>query len=212
MASIRDYSRTSAPAVEAALPHSNSAEFSAQIVENLAQLRRQARGFVGPRGGADDLVQDTIVRALAAEHQFTPGTNLRGWLYTIMRNANYSNHRGQRFFGDSIDDALESRGASAPQQLVQLELKEVLTALGTLPQYFGETLLLVCREGMSYEEAAAMSGCAVGTAKSRVNRARRALMLRYEASESDSDRKTSAVPGQPIMEKQNHQSADAAAA
>jgi RNA polymerase sigma-70 factor, ECF subfamily len=212
MTSMCDLSPASAPAVEAALPHSNSAEFSAQIVESLTQLRRQARGFVGPHGGADDLVQDTIVRALAAQHQFTPGTNLRGWLYTIMRNANYSNHRGQRFFGDSIDDALESRGASAPQQLVQLELKEVLTALGTLPQYFGDTLLLVCREGMSYEEAAVMSGCAVGTAKSRVNRARRALALRYETSDADADRKTSAAPGQPIMVKHRHQSARATAA
>ncbi len=159
-----------------------SGEFGDLIVAHLPQLRAFARGLTGRREAADDLVHDAVVRALAAEHQFTPGTNLRAWLFTILRNAHHSSFRRRRADGHSIDDLSEGQLATPPQQMIQLELKEVQRLLLRLPVKFREALLLVSAAGMSYEEAAAVCGCAVGTAKSRVNRARNELArLRDEA-------------------------------
>lgn len=159
----------------------NGADFGEMVAQFLPQLRAFARGLTGHREAADDLVHDTVVRALAAKHQFTPGTNLRAWLFTILRNAHHSNYRRRRIDGGSIDDLAESQVAGPPQQLVQIELKEVQRLLQLLPVKFREALLLVSAAGMSYEEAAAVCGCAVGTTKSRVNRARNELLrLRKE--------------------------------
>jgi RNA polymerase sigma-70 factor, ECF subfamily len=153
-----------------------SRDFGEQVVEHLPQLRAFARGLTGHRETADDLVHDAVVRALAAEHQFTPGTNLRAWLFTILRNVHHSHYRRRKLDGGSIDDLAESQLASPPQQLVQIELKQVQRLLQQLPVKFREALLLVSAAGMSYEEAAAVCGCAVGTTKSRVNRARKELI------------------------------------
>jgi RNA polymerase sigma-70 factor (ECF subfamily) len=153
-----------------------SAEFGDLIVNCLPQLRAFARSLTGHSDSARDLVQDAVARALPAEHSFTPGTNLRAWLFTILRNVHLSNYRRQqRAVVGSIDELAEGFLATPPQQMVHIELSEVARSLQLLPAKYREALLLISAMGMSYEEAAATMGCAIGTAKSRVNRARSQL-------------------------------------
>ena len=122
---------------------------------------------------ADDLVQGTVLRALAAQHPFKAGTNLRAWLFTILRNIHISElrqHSLRRFH--PLDDIPEHRVQHPPGQIAAVELQELREALKTVPFKQREALLLVNMMGCTYEEAAQISGCQVGTIKSRVNRAK----------------------------------------
>jgi RNA polymerase sigma-70 factor, ECF subfamily len=163
---------------------SANASFNDLLVEHLPHLRAFARAFTGHRDKADDLVQDAIVRALRAERSFTPGTNLRAWLFTILRNLHYSSFRRGRLNVARIEDVAECHLATPPQQLAKVEFLEVDGLLRRLPVEFREALILVAGAGLSYGEAAAVIGCPVGTAKSRVNRAR-ALLVTLRNSVSD---------------------------
>jgi RNA polymerase sigma-70 factor (ECF subfamily) len=124
---------------------------------------------------ADDLVQETLLRALANIESFQPGTNLQAWLFTILRNLFRSEYRKRRREVEDTDGNYAESLVSQPEQESQLEFKELRVALAKLPQDQREALILVGASGFSYEEAAAICGCAIGTIKSRVNRARNRL-------------------------------------
>ena len=124
---------------------------------------------------ADDLVQETLMRAWAAIDRFEPGTNLNAWLFTILRNLFYSVHRKRRREVEDPDGAYAGRLRTAPEQTAKLEFKDFQSALNRLTSDQREVLVLVGAEGFSYEEAARICGVAVGTIKSRVNRARSRL-------------------------------------
>jgi RNA polymerase sigma-70 factor, ECF subfamily len=124
---------------------------------------------------ADDLVQETLVRAWAHRDSFEAGTNMSAWLFTILRNLFRSEYRKRR---REVEDATGSYAdglVTAPAQNSHMEFEDFRTALDKIPQDQREALILVGASGFSYEEAAQICGCAVGTIKSRVNRARRQL-------------------------------------
>ena len=128
------------------------------------------------RERADDLVQDTIVRALGAAHRFQAGTNLRAWMFTILRNLHYNEVRKNRVQVQSLDDPLGYEPAVLPSQMASLEFGDFRRAFWQLADDQREALILVGASGLSYEEAAKVCGCPKGTIKSRVSRARRELL------------------------------------
>jgi RNA polymerase sigma-70 factor (ECF subfamily) len=126
------------------------------------------------RAAAEDLVQDAICNALAAQTSFVEGTNFAAWMHRILRNRFISNIRKRRETSD-IDDAPQSALCTEAGHEDKLALKELAKAMDHLPADQREALVMVVVHGMSYDELAEMTGCAVGTAKSRVFRARRQL-------------------------------------
>jgi len=153
------------------------------IVALLPDLRAFARFMCREREAADDLVQNTVLAALDKQIQFEAGTNLKGWLFTIMRNRFYSDLRTQRRRPTSIDTDSAPTLAAVDNPEATLALKELTSALFELNPQSREALVLVGAGGFSYEEAAQTCGAAVGTIKSRVSRARDALALIFaEAS------------------------------
>jgi RNA polymerase sigma-70 factor, ECF subfamily len=154
---------------------SDDDEFKKLLVSAMPHLRAFARGLTGRIAQADDLVQETLLKAWAARHQFHRGTNFKAWCFVILRNSFSSAMRREKFSGD-WDDAVAERVLSvdAPQQN-GLHLQDLQRALQELPTEQREAVLLIGASGMSYEDAAAICGCAIGTIKSRVSRARGAL-------------------------------------
>jgi RNA polymerase sigma-70 factor, ECF subfamily len=138
-------------------------------------LRAFAYSLSGSVDRADDLVQETLTRAIAKIDHFAPGTNLNAWLFTILRNHFRSQFRKSRREVEDIDGKHAGRLVSQPEQMGRVEMSEFREALATLPDSQREALILVGASGFSYEEAAEICGCAVGTVKSRVNRARARL-------------------------------------
>ena len=147
----------------------------AQLLAALPRLRAFALSFCGHPDQADDLVQETLVNAWANLGSFEPGSNMPGWLYTILRNKFYSRLRKRRQEVDDPDGLLAARLATLPAQEAHIQFQEFRGALFRLPPDQREALMLVGANGMSYEDAAALCNCAVGTMKSRVNRARNRL-------------------------------------
>jgi RNA polymerase sigma-70 factor (ECF subfamily) len=143
-------------------------------------LRAFARFLVRDRAAADDLVQDTIVRALDALPQFTPGTSLRNWLFAILRNTLYEQSRRRRIEQRLIAQAGPPEESHAAAQPGQAALAELQRFLFLLPATLREALVLVGAQGMSYAEAASICGVAEGTMKARVSRARVQLSVRME--------------------------------
>ena len=127
------------------------------------------------RRAADDLVQETLLRALANIDSFQPGSNLPAWLFTILRNLFRSDYRKRRREVEDAEGSYAKTLKTQPAQGAHLEFEEFRAALDKLPQDQREALILVGASGFSYEDAAAICGCAVGTIKSRVNRARSKL-------------------------------------
>ena len=115
------------------------------------------------------------MRALAAEHRFEPGTNLRAWLFTILRNCHLNEYRRRRFDGGTVDDLPEARLSVSGNQQAVVELKEVQRLMLAIPIKLREALILVSAAELTYKDASLVCGCAVGTIKSRVNRARTEL-------------------------------------
>jgi RNA polymerase sigma-70 factor, ECF subfamily len=124
---------------------------------------------------ADDLVQETLLRAWAHADSFQAGTNMSAWLFTILRNAFHSEYRKRRREVGDGDGIYAATLRSQPEQNSHLQFEEFREALGALPIDQCEALVLVGASGFSYEQAAEICGCAVGTIKSRVNRARSRL-------------------------------------
>jgi RNA polymerase sigma-70 factor, ECF subfamily len=148
----------------------------------LPSLRAFAMSLCGNRDSADDLVQDTLVRAWSKMDRFQVGTNLNAWLCTILRNIFYSDYRKRVREVEDADGSYAGRLFSIPDQEAHLALEDFQRALMTLSADQREALLLVTVEGFSYEEAAEICGCVLGTVKSRVNRARTRLadLLSFE--------------------------------
>jgi RNA polymerase sigma-70 factor, ECF subfamily len=149
--------------------------FKQHLLAVIPHLRAFARGLTGRAAQADDLVQDTLLKAWAARIQFQPGTNFKAWCFVILRNTFSSAMRREKFVGE-WDDAVADRILSAPAtQANGMHLEDLQRALLELPSEQREAVLLVGASGMSYEEAAEICQCAIGTIKSRVSRARAAL-------------------------------------
>jgi len=149
-------------------------------------LRAFAISLSGNVDRADDLVQETLLRALAHIDSFEPGTNMSAWLFTILRNLFRSEYRKRRREVEDSDGKFADTLKSQPEQPSHVEFQEFRTALAKLPTDQREALILVGASGFSYDEAAGICGCAVGTIKSRVNRARTHL-ARLLAIENTSD-------------------------
>lgn len=149
-------------------------DFDEQLIALLPRLQVQALGLTRNKAAADDLVQDAAANALGARASFTPGTNFAAWIHRILRNRFISDLRRQRPAGD-IEDAPQAALAVSGAHEDRLVLTELHRALGRLPANQREALFLITLQGMSYEEVSEATGCAVGTAKSRVFRARRQL-------------------------------------
>jgi len=146
-----------------------------EIVTLLPDLRAFARFMCRERETADELVQNTILTALDKQTQFAPGTNLKGWLFTIMRNRFYSDLRTQRRRPAPIEESATASLAAIDNPEATLQLKELSSALWQLSPQAREALILVGAGGFSYEEAAHLCSCSVGTLKARVSRARKQL-------------------------------------
>ena len=150
-------------------------DFKEQLAAVIPHLRAFGRSLSGSRDLADDLVQETLLKAWAARKRFQAGTNMRAWTFIILRNLFLSQMRRARFKGE-WDDLTASKILAAPaSQDRHIELSDMQRALMHLPQPQREALILVGAGGFAYEEAAEICGCAVGTIKSRVARGRVAL-------------------------------------
>src|ERR1043165_3808291 len=149
--------------------------FKTELIELLPSLRAFARSLAHNPAQADDLVQDTLVKALANVDRFEPGTNLRAWLFTILRNHYYSQLRKAKREVEDAEGRMAARLAVRPEQDGSVDLEDFKIAFAQLQPDHREVLTLVGASGCSYEEAAEICGCAVGTIKSRVNRARKKL-------------------------------------
>jgi RNA polymerase sigma-70 factor (ECF subfamily) len=145
------------------------------LVEALPSLRAFAISLARDVTFADDLVQETILRAWNAADRFEPGTNLNAWLFTILRNQFFSIRRKAAREVEDTDGSHAARLTTPPDQHSRLEFEDMRTALARLPDSQREALLLVGASGFSYEEAGEIMRVAVGTVKSRVNRARTSL-------------------------------------
>ena len=141
------------------------------IVATVPSLRAFAISLSGNVDRADDLVQETLVRALANIDSFEPGTNLPAWLFTILRNLFRSEYRKRRREVEDSDGRFADTLKTHPEQNSRIEFKELQQALTKLRADMREALILVGASGFSYEETAAICGCAVGTVKTRVHRA-----------------------------------------
>ena len=146
-----------------------------ELVDHLPALRAFALSLTREGASADDLVQDTIVKAWTNMDKFQPGTNLRAWLFTILRNTFYSARRKTRREVNDSDGIHAARQATRPEHDGRLAMNDFKAAFQQLPDEQREALILVGGSSFSYEEAAAMTGVAVGTVKSRANRGRRKL-------------------------------------
>jgi len=166
------------------------------ILAAIPNLRAFAISLSGNVDRADDLVQETVLRALANIDSFEPGTNMSAWLFTILRNLFRSEYRKRRREVEDATGMYAESMKSQPQQGSRLEFEELRAALAQLPDDQREAVILVGASGFSYEEAAAICGCAVGTIKSRVNRARNRLaeLMSIDSLEDfGPDRETRAV-------------------
>ena len=151
------------------------ASFHEQLLREIAPMRAFAVSLCGNVSTADDLVQDSLLKAWSNAASFKPGTNMRAWLFTILRNTYYSLYRKRVREVQDSDGIYAGRLSVAPAQEAGIELSEFRRALAKLSDDHREVLIMVGGSGLSYEEAAQACGVAVGTVKSRVNRGRAKL-------------------------------------
>ncbi|MEO9826665.1 MAG: RNA polymerase sigma factor [Paracoccaceae bacterium] len=167
--------KASKPRVSDKKSQAKQADPREAIVDYLPDLRAFAMSLVRNPALADDLVQDTVVKAWINFEKFDLETNMRAWLFTILRNTFYSHRRKIKREVSDADGLHASKLATKPAHDGRLQLRDFLVAFDTLPPQQREALVLVGASGFSYEEAAEMCGVALGTIKSRVNRGRTAL-------------------------------------
>ena len=146
-----------------------------ELITHLPALRAFALSLVRNGSAADDLVQETILKAWSGFDKFTPGTNLRAWLFTILRNGFYSDLRKHRREVQDSEGQFAARLSQKPDHDSNLAMRDFQRGFERLIDEQREALVLVGALGFSYEEAALTIGCAVGTVKSRVNRGRKRL-------------------------------------
>lgn len=157
-----------------------------ELVEHLPAMRAFAVSLTRNSALADDMVQDTVVKAWTNIDKFESGSNMRAWLFTILRNTYYSNRRKAKREVADVDGVFTDGLAEKPAHDGHMQMADFRRALGQLKDEQREALLLVGASGFSYEEAAQMCGVAVGTIKSRTNRARAQLaeILGHSANEA----------------------------
>ena len=160
-------------------------DFRDLLEAQIPRLRRYARALTRDANRADDLVQDTLLRALTKQDRWEPGTNLRAWLFTLMHNQYVNNaRRGNRDAGAIDIDEISTSLVATTDPTASRQLYELERALGQLPTEQREVILLVGLEGLSYEDAAAILAVPVGTVRSRLSRGREALRRQLEVSET----------------------------
>jgi RNA polymerase sigma-70 factor (ECF subfamily) len=176
----------------AAAPHGDPARdeiFRTELVGLIPQLRAFARTLAGDPTAADDLAQDAMMKAWDARASFELGTNMKAWTFMILRNQFYSEKRRSWRQAQLDQDAAERTLVAVDDPSATVSLDELRQGLAMLPAEQREALILVGAGGFAYEEAAAICGCAVGTVKSRVSRARRALQQILERGDYERDGK-----------------------
>lgn len=151
------------------------ADIRRQIAILLPDLRAFARFLVRDRAAADDIVQDSIVRALAATDQFQPGTNLKAWLFTILRNQFYEQGRRRKREAHALQLQFDADRAVDPEQDARAHITDLQQLIWRLSPLLREALILIGAQEMSHEEAAAICDVPIGTMKARLSRARSAL-------------------------------------
>jgi RNA polymerase sigma-70 factor (ECF subfamily) len=177
----------------AAAPKAKSAEaardgaFKSELLPLIPQLRAFARTLAGDPTAADDLAQDALMKAWDARASFEIGTNMKAWTFMILRNQFYSEKRRSWRQAQLDQETAERTLIAIDDPSSPLSLDELRLGLGMLPAEQREALILVGAGGFAYEEAAAICGCAVGTVKSRVSRARRALQAILERGDYKRD-------------------------
>jgi RNA polymerase sigma-70 factor (ECF subfamily) len=154
---------------------SGAADPRQELLTLVPKLRAFAMSLCGKPDRADDLVQETLMKAWAKMSSFQPGTSMIAWLYTILRNEFYTEYRRHRREVPDADGVFAARLTTRATQDGQLEFQDFRAALFSLPADQREALVLIGASGLSYEEAARICGCPVGTVKSRVNRGRAKL-------------------------------------
>jgi RNA polymerase sigma-70 factor, ECF subfamily len=175
-----------------------SSVMEADLVACIPPLRIFARSLTRNYERADDLVQDTVVRALAAAHQFQAGTNLKAWMFTILRNLHCDDLRKKRVWVQSLEEIAGYEPAVLPNQEASLELGDFDRAVWQLDDNQRKALILVGADGLSYEEAAKECDCPTGTVKSRVSRARRELLRILEGGSPADSRRAPPSPSKRI--------------
>ncbi len=171
------------PAKPPRMQNDPDGEFKTGLMELIPFLRAFARSLCGNPDIADDLAQETLVKAWQSRATFAPGTNLKAWLFTILRNQFYSDRRRAWRQAPWDQDAAERIPGASEEQSWAAELSDTARALTSLSDEQREALILVGAGGFSYEAAAQICNCAVGTVKSRVARARKTLIGILEGTE-----------------------------
>jgi RNA polymerase sigma-70 factor (ECF subfamily) len=161
--------------------------FRHELVALIPHLRAFARSLTGEPTSADDLAQDTMMKAWDARGSFEMGTNMKAWTFMILRNQFYSEKRRSWRQSQLDQEAAERTLMAIDDPASPVALNELRLGLAMLPSEQRESLVLVGAGGFSYEEAAAICNCAVGTVKSRVSRARRALQAILDSGAYDRD-------------------------
>ena len=200
--SVRPGARTLPP-----LSLARSDEADVSIVDLIPALRAFARTFCRDADDADDLVQETLTKGIANIDKFEPGTRMKSWLFTIMRNTYYTQIKITVREAPGLLDCVSSRPVSEASQEWSVQSREVRDAIQQLPEHQREVLMLIGVLGMSYEDTADICRCAVGTVKSRLNRAR-AGVLEYLGESSPRtlvERRSRLSDGQLVSEGERRQ-------
>ena len=186
-------SHLSDPSTRQGSASGRAATFRSGLLAQVPRLRAFARSLARDPDRADDLVQETLAKAWAHRTMFKEGTNLRAWLFTILRNTYFAELRSRRREVSDSNGYHSAQLTSPPAQLHYLELQSVAHAFEGLTSSQREALFLVGVSGLSYDEAARICGCAAGTIKSRVFRARAILLDKFGGRQHPQATATSAA-------------------
>ncbi len=159
--------------------HRLDGEWSQQLVEQMGDLRRFGASLCKRHEDIDDLVQETLTRAWICHHQFRAGSNLGAWLFTIMRNCFLSQLRRRRREVEDVEERFAMALSDPPAQATRLHQQDVIRTLLKLPAAQRDALLLVAVHDFTYQSAAELCGCPIGTIKSRITRARERLVAEH---------------------------------
>lgn len=179
-------------------PSSDDEAFKTQLVSLIPHLRAFARTLAGDPTAADDLAQDAMMKAWDARASYQMGTNMKAWTFMILRNQFYSEKRRSWRQSQLDQEAAERTLVAVDDPEAPVALDELRLALASLPEEQREALVLVGAGGFAYEEAAEICNCAVGTVKSRVSRARRALQQTLEQGATPATARPPATPCAPF--------------